>query len=340
MNYKELFKKLDLSPIGLNPADNSVRYYCTPVDADIFARGGVDGIHYCTIPAYGDMVFCVDPSGCHEPEVFPVAESMEYLVRELLAGGDMWNLVEADTFCDETEFQTNVDTALMEEDVQATLALLKEATGLEPVLNLYEPLLLLRQNLDYSHIQFSEEYWELKGAVTPCEAEGEEYAVLEDFNDDFIHSSDLVFECHKAGAEFEVTHPLTGTLHPLRVIDCHPETLERPSFYGMEMPSRFYLLTCTMNPEPEVGSWSLRPLNEGDERFTSFLPDAKNAATVGIIGGADGPTAIFLSPSTQRNDSPEHFFCSSLHFTPPAELQWELVWSFQPSHTQSLPFTK
>lgn len=337
-DLKTLLQTLDLSPIGLEPADNSIRYYCTPVDADIFACAGVDGIHYCTIPAYGDMVFCVDPSGCHEPEVFPIAESMEYLVRDLLACGETSILVDADSVCDEKEFQTNVETALMEEDVQATLALLKEATGLEPVLNLYEPLLLLREGLDYSHIQFSEEYMELHQESAPADEKLEAEA-SPDTDDIPIHIEGPVFECHKPGAVFEVRHPLTGTLHTIRVTDCHAEQVECPSFYDIEMPSHLYLLTCTMEPELEIGSWSLRPLQEGDTVRFPFLPDAKNAANIGIIGGADGPTAIFVSAASSH-DEIGRVFPSSLHFTLPEEMQWQLVWDFSPNEEGLFPNQK
>lgn len=159
MTYQELSKEFDFSLLGLEPSDNQQRYYCTPVDAEIFARTGVDGIHFCTIPAYGEMIFCVDPSGSHSREVFPLAEDWEDLLRMLLACGDVWNLVEADSFLDETEFWTNVNASLMEEERQAMLKALREKTGLEPRINIYEPLMLLRSGLDYSYIQYSDEYW-------------------------------------------------------------------------------------------------------------------------------------------------------------------------------------
>lgn len=166
MTYQELSKEFDFSLLGLEPSDNQQHAYCTPVDAEIFARTGVDGIHFCTIPAYGEMIFCVDPSGSHSREVFPLAEDWEDLLRMLLACGDVWNLVEADSFLDETEFWTNVNASLMEEERQAMLKALREKTGLEPRINIYEPLMLLRSGLDYSYIQYSDEYWEIHNTAS------------------------------------------------------------------------------------------------------------------------------------------------------------------------------
>ena len=55
MTTYQKFKKLNIrhSAIGLEQSDTDVTYYCTPRDAAIIGWAGVDGIHYCTIPEFG-----------------------------------------------------------------------------------------------------------------------------------------------------------------------------------------------------------------------------------------------------------------------------------------------
>lgn len=487
MDYKKLLTTMDLSAVSLEPADNDLRYYCTPVDAEVFACAGVDGIHYCTIPAYGEMVFCVDPSGCHSPEVFPIAESMEALIRIILACGDMTVFSDMDIFCDETEFLTNVEACLTEEDVQSVLALLREKTGLEPAQNVYESLLLLQKGLDYSHIRYSEEYWEIHGEADArpdrwevcfhgsfwghdgSAVPGEEITLNKEFDwagkhwrapslylcpeglvldlcmgversemiafiekwNAICEENDLrepseqqmqtenpmnlgfspvptingircdaysscsipwtpslpeeeredsheaamaaahygldpelcwmihrfsfpwedgkmppapeelsltmsahpvqipacAFECHEPGGMMEVQHPVTGVLHTLTVTDCRPVELNtNPPEGQWECPDRCYLLSCVMEPEAE--GWQVRCLYESDAPRSPFryFPEADNSASVGIIGGADGPSALFVSPRQDSETPAVRCFPSSLHFELPEEMFWQLEW--------------
>ena len=48
-----------------------------------------------------------------------------------------------------------------------------------------------------------------------------------------------------------------------------------------------------------------------------------HAAAIGVIGGADGPTAVFVGAQTPKL----HAVCSSLHFEPVGEVEWRAVFS-------------
>lgn len=495
MNYKEISEKIDLSPLGLEPADDAIRYYCTPVDAHIFARAGVDGIHYVTIPAYGEIVFCVDPSGCHMPEVFPLAEDFDDLWKLLLTCGDMTNLVDADSVCDEVEFTTNVEAALMEEEVQSTLKRLAQVTGQKeiPIEDAYRALTIIKSGIDCSNIQYSDEYWELHGEVPtipdrwevyfhgsfwghdgmeqPCEelpfhtefdwagkhwrvpaayvskeglvldlcmaVEAEEMLAFIDKWNGICEENDLwdqyeaemqaenplqleffpvpavngvecqgygscgipwtpslpeeerddspeadyvaehygldpqrcwmihrfsfpwgeggrpreveslsvrmtteelrlpggVLECHQGESVFQVQHPVTGTLHTLTVTDCHAESVDLPEMYDMDFPNQLYVLTCAMDPKPEPGSWYLQSVTQSDEPRSRWQTEADNSCSFGIIGGADGPTAILT-------EAPGRCFPSSLHFDLPEEMVWQLVWRWRLIEEKTFPFLK
>lgn len=46
-------------------------------------------------------------------------------------------------------------------------------------------------------------------------------------------------------------------------------------------------------------------------------------AAIGVIGGADGPTAVFVGAHTPKL----HAACSSLHFEPVEDVEWRAVFS-------------
>ena len=79
------FKKtaIDLSPLGFNMNGEFEYYYCTPKNAEIIASSGVDGIHFCTVKQFGEIIFAVSPMNFGEC-VHPVARSFEDLLRLLL----------------------------------------------------------------------------------------------------------------------------------------------------------------------------------------------------------------------------------------------------------------
>ena len=52
-----LKKKIDLAPLGVERGADRAGYFCTPQGASIIGWAGVDGIHYCFIRGFGEMVF-------------------------------------------------------------------------------------------------------------------------------------------------------------------------------------------------------------------------------------------------------------------------------------------
>ena len=90
MTLYETFRKLQIDhcAIGLGLHSTQVQYYCTPKDACIIGNAGVDGIHYCTVPGFGDLIFAVSPMNLGDC-VHPIARTFEDLLRLLLSCGDM-----------------------------------------------------------------------------------------------------------------------------------------------------------------------------------------------------------------------------------------------------------
>lgn len=85
---------IDLSALGVEWRDGP-EYWCTPAGAEIFGAAGVDGIHYCTIPGCGEMIYAVNPMNAAGETVHPIARNGADLLRLLLACGDAAALEQA-----------------------------------------------------------------------------------------------------------------------------------------------------------------------------------------------------------------------------------------------------
>ena len=90
MDYYCRFRKLkiDHGCLGIQLLKHYANYYCTPKGAVIIGSAGVDGIHYCTIPEFGELIFAVNPMDFGDC-VHPIAKNFEDLLRLLLSCADM-----------------------------------------------------------------------------------------------------------------------------------------------------------------------------------------------------------------------------------------------------------
>ena len=86
-NIYRKFKQLPInfSALGLEQFPSASDYFCTPKGAKIIGWAGVDGIHYCFIREFGEMVFAVSPSNLPGDYVHPLANTFEDFLRLMLA---------------------------------------------------------------------------------------------------------------------------------------------------------------------------------------------------------------------------------------------------------------
>ncbi len=166
---KFLEYQIDLSGLEVIPSSNMEPYFCTPKGAEIFGRAGVDGIHYCFIDGFGDMVFTVSPMSTLGNYVHPVAESFEGFLRLLLACGGaaaveqawMWNRGEFDAF---------LETYPPAPEQRVILDALRDKLSLTPMEDPYGCIKAVQSSFDYSKIPYSKEYYD----TVPSEPETEE----------------------------------------------------------------------------------------------------------------------------------------------------------------------
>lgn len=137
------------------------------------------------------------------------------------------------------------------------------------------------------------------------------------------------FTVRAPGDAFRFTHPYTGTEHTLTALSLEAQTLPEPAF-GRGFPTHFTLLRFALDPEPA------EPVLISDTRESDrpVRPEAvegpSSACAVGVIGGADGPTALFVSGGA-------HTACSALRFSPDTrDIEWRATFEASPRDDFSL----
>lgn len=172
MTTYQKFKKLNIrhSAIGLEQSDTDVTYYCTPRDAAIIGWAGVDGIHYCTIPEFGEMIFAVSPMNFGDC-VHPIAHSFEDLLRLLLSCGSMDALEQCYAW-DEEQFKAFLIDCPATEEQQSVLDVLRTEFRLVPLEDAFAYVKKLQAEFDLSQIPYTEEYYDPDmNAAAPVRAE-------------------------------------------------------------------------------------------------------------------------------------------------------------------------
>jgi len=144
--YKNL--KIDGSWIGLE-AGAQTPYFCTPIGAEII--GWDNGIHYCFIKGFGDMVFCVNPETCCDYNV--------YTLQQII----WWDKKRFEDFVNSPEEQE----WRVRPEVQGALSTIRKKIDVAPIDTPFEYVKAIQKDFDYSKIQYSDEYYEVTGIENP-----------------------------------------------------------------------------------------------------------------------------------------------------------------------------
>lgn len=151
--------QIDLEPLGLIMDGPFEAYFCTPKGARIFARSGVDGIHFCFVRGFGETVFVVSPMNGRENCVHPVAKSFRDFLRLLLALHDaaaieqawQWSAAQLDDF-----EQENPPT----EEQEQVLMTLAQTFSLRAMAEPWKYIHTVQSGFDYGKLRFSEEFYD------------------------------------------------------------------------------------------------------------------------------------------------------------------------------------
>lgn len=143
-----------LAWIGIEPETGREKYFCTPKGASVIGRAGIDGIHYCRIRGFGNMIFTVSPMNTASDYVHPIAEDFEALLRLVLACGDESALEQAWQWS-EAQFNAYLTEVSLTTERKARLSEIREKMKLQPMDNAWRYLHCLQENFDYSKISYT-----------------------------------------------------------------------------------------------------------------------------------------------------------------------------------------
>ncbi len=166
LTYSEfLTKQIDLSPLGWEHRTENITYFCTPKGAEILGWAGVDGIHYCRIPDFGELIFAVSPMNLGQ-YVHPIARNFTDLLRLLLSCVDMAALEQCFAWEEEQYNAFLLDCPATPEQ-QALLDTIRDTFGLTPMENAFGYVKQLQREFDLSQIPYTEEYYETVDDTPP-----------------------------------------------------------------------------------------------------------------------------------------------------------------------------
>lgn len=160
MFQKFLDLNIDPAPIGFERREDNTPYFCTPKGASVFGWAGVDGIHFCFIRGFGEMVFAVSPMNTAPNYVHPLARSFTDFLRLLLVCGDTAALEQA-WMWDEAEFLSFLRENLIDREQKRLLSLIAEYLHLTPMEHPWAYIRELQDSFDYSKIKYTEDFYDL-----------------------------------------------------------------------------------------------------------------------------------------------------------------------------------
>ncbi len=172
--YKTL--KIDGSWIGLEPGAETP-YFCTPVGAEII--GWDNGIHYCFVKGFGDMVFCVNPETCCDYHVYPIACNFRDFLGLILATGNT-NILQQIIWWDKKMFDDFVNDPGEQEnkarpEVKDVMNTIQKELDVVSIDTPFEYIKDLQSSFPYDQISFTNAYYDTLGMERPDGTEVEEH---------------------------------------------------------------------------------------------------------------------------------------------------------------------
>lgn len=160
--------KADLTCVGLIQERSFPHYFCTPLNAVIFASIGVDGIHFCIVPEEDDRtlersaVYVVSPM-MPEHYVFVVAENF-YDFISLVVSVKYAGLLECISYFERERFLTQIQEVEADDlEVKTAIEALTATFPTRVIDDVYGYVRQVQAKMDLSAVQFSDEYYEIVG---------------------------------------------------------------------------------------------------------------------------------------------------------------------------------
>ena len=134
------------------------------------------------------------------------------------------------------------------------------------------------------------------------------------------------FRVSGAGNTVSFVHPITRVSHTMTVQAYEQTVLETLFSDGYEHPTHFTQLSYTVEPPLSPSQFHISDTRRSDlprKINNAEIPRSDFASALAIIGGADGPTAVF---SVRKQDTDgQRTASSSLSFAPRTDVEWQMI---------------
>lgn len=160
--------KADLSHIGLIRDSSFPRYFCTPLNAIIFANTGVDGVHFCVVPNEKNPtleqspVYVVSPT-MPDHYVEAIAENFNDFISIVVSAKDA-TLLECISYCARDGFYKGIQSIPDDNfEIKTAISAFSSTFPAKMIVDVYDFVRQVQGKLKHETLQFSEEYYELTG---------------------------------------------------------------------------------------------------------------------------------------------------------------------------------
>ncbi len=133
----------------------------------------------------------------------------------------------------------------------------------------------------------------------------------------------ICFENPCVGEEISFVHPISGVNHILTVLDYEQKeiSLRKSMEEEYEFPKYHTVMTYVLKPDLSERNFQIKDSLQNDEPRSKGKP-LDGASSIGIIGGADGPTALAF---VKEGNAKTHMAFSALHFEWAEQVEWKMI---------------
>ncbi len=134
------------------------------------------------------------------------------------------------------------------------------------------------------------------------------------------------FQVKAPGEQVKFRYPENGQEYTLTVQTYAERELDEELVAQAEykFPTHFYELGYTIEPDIPEGLVKIEDCEESDSA-KSVVTEHRGAKSICIIGGADGPTSVFIAGKFQRPKYETAY--SSVHFEKCDKVEWQIVFN-------------
>lgn len=143
----------------------------------------------------------------------------------------------------------------------------------------------------------------------------------------------ISFENPSVGDVIEFTHPTKKTPHTLTVLEYEQQELSEFAFAegDYDFPRKHWAMVYSINPDIPETEMYIRDTQQNEQprkiQKYPYAPQSDYSVAMAVIGGADGPTAIFASSAQKEN---RHISLSALRFEAVSDVKWQMIFREKP----------